>query len=358
MPERGADLSARFYRELVAPLLQASAPDLAHAAARLGSGSDVLGLDDERSADHDFGCRLNLLLDEEAAAFIDPVRASLEESLPDSFGGWPVRFAVSWRPTMAVNVDVATVGHFAAGRLGVDPIDPLDIEDWLCLTGQSVLEVVAGPVFHDDTRQLSAVRERLAWYPEDLWLYVLSAGWARLGQELPLVGRAGERGDEAGSKVIAARLARDIIHLSFLVERRWPPYPKWAGTGLRQLPGGPAMADQLDGALSSTGWQERQGSLAAAIEQLADRQASLGMPSARPAVTAFFDRPFLTPDGAIHQALWDTIAAEEVRRLPKGVGSVEQWSDNVDVLSHPGRRMALRSIYRQWSAQVAPVGTS
>jgi hypothetical protein len=258
---------------------------------------------------------------------------------------------------VAVNVDVATVGDFASERLGVDPTGSLDVEDWLCLTGQSVLEVVAGPVFHDDTRQLSVVREKLAWYPKDLWLYVLSAGWARLGQELPFVGRAGERGDEAGSKVIAARLARDIIQLSFLVERRWAPYPKWAGTGLRQLPGGPDLADQLDRAVSSTGWRERQGALAAAIELLAARQASLGLPTARPAVTAFFGRPFLTPDGAVHQALWDAIADQEVRGLPKGVGSVEQWSDNVDVLSHPNRRMALRSIYRQWSSPAPPVGS-
>ena len=349
MPERGAELSESFYRELVHPLLQHRHPGLAYAAARLGSGSDVLGLDDERSADHDFGCRLTLLLDQDQRNSVASVRATMEESLPESFRGWPVRFAVSWRPTVAVNVEVATVGEFAVGRLGVDPTGPLDVEDWLCLTGQSVLEVVAGPVFHDGTLQLAAVREELGWYPDDLWFYVLSAAWARLGQELPFVGRAGERGDEAGSKVIAARLARDLIHLAFLVERRWPPYPKWAGTGLHQLPAGPALAGQLDRTLASAGWQDLQDGLATAIEMLADRQGSLGLPSARPAVTGFFDRPFLIPDGAIHQGLWDAITDREVRRLPKGVGSVEQWSDNVDVLSHPGRRAALRAMYRQWS---------
>lgn len=358
MPERGAELSEGFYRELVAPVLQNRFPELAYAAARLGSGSDVLGLDDERSADHDFGCRLNLLLDQDGAALVVPVTSALEESLPESFRGWPVRFTVSWRPSAAVNADVATVADFASGRLGVDPTQPMGIVDWLCLTGQAVLEVVAGPVFHDGTRELSVVHEVLAWYPDDLWLYVMSAGWARLGQELPVVGRAGERGDEAGSRVIAARLARDIIHLAFLVERRWSPYPKWTGTALRQLPMGPDLADQLDRALSSPEWRPRQDGLAAAIELLAVRQASLGLPSARPAVTAFFDRPFLTPVGAVHEALWGAIADKEVRRLPKGVGSVEQWSDSVDVLSHPSRRMALRTVYGQWSTEALPAGSA
>lgn len=358
MPERGAEVSESFYRELIAPVLQNRFPELTYAAARLGSGSDVLGLDDERSADHDFGCRLNLLLDRDFAALVAPVRSALEESLPESFRGWPVRFTVSWRPSVAVNADVDTVGDFVSGRLGVDPTHAMGVEDWLCLTGQAVLEVVAGPVFYDRTRELSTVREVLAWYPDDLWLYVLSAGWARLGQELPFVGRAGERGDEAGSKVIAARLARDIIHLGFLVERRWSPYPKWTGSALRRLPLGPDLADQLDRALSLPEWRARQDGLAAAIELLADRQSSLGLPSARPAVTAFFDRPFLTPVGAVHDALWEAIADEDVRRLPKGVGSVEQWSDSVDVLSHPLRRMALRTVYGQWSTEAPPVGNA
>lgn len=65
MPERGAEdrsgfiggleLSRRFYREAVRPLLERPFPDLPHAAALLGTGSDVLGFDTEMSTDHDWG---------------------------------------------------------------------------------------------------------------------------------------------------------------------------------------------------------------------------------------------------------------------------------------------------------------
>ena len=50
----GLELSARFYREAVRPLLDARFPGLRHAAARLGRGSDVLGFDTEMSMDHDW----------------------------------------------------------------------------------------------------------------------------------------------------------------------------------------------------------------------------------------------------------------------------------------------------------------
>jgi len=58
----GAELAAAFHREVVGPLLARELPRLRYAAARLGSGSDVLGLDDAMSRDHDWGCRLTLLV--------------------------------------------------------------------------------------------------------------------------------------------------------------------------------------------------------------------------------------------------------------------------------------------------------
>lgn len=54
----GAALSREYWQDVVAPLLEKHLPGLPYAAARLGSGSDVLGLDDHQSQDHDWGLRL------------------------------------------------------------------------------------------------------------------------------------------------------------------------------------------------------------------------------------------------------------------------------------------------------------
>src|SRR5699024_76026 len=93
------------------------------------------------------------------------------------------------------------------------------------LTGQAVLEVTAGPVFHDGPGVLGSLRERLSWYPQDVWLYALATDWHRLAQELPDVGRAGLRGDEDGSAVIAARHVRTMLPLAPRAVARRP----WAG---------------------------------------------------------------------------------------------------------------------------------
>jgi hypothetical protein len=341
----GVDLAAAFFREAVGPVLDSAFPDLPYAAARLGSGSDVLGFDDDMSTDHDFGCRLNLLLDSTEAARIPVIVAELETSLPESFAGHPVRFPTSWKPAADHNVEVATVGDFFRSRLGVGIERPLSVVDWLCLTGQSVLEVTAGPIFHDGTTQLGPARQALDWYPTDVWLYVLASGWVRLSQEMPFVGRTGHRGDDAGSRVIAARLARDLMHLAFLIERRWPPYPKWTGTALRSLASGPELTLALNRLLTAPDWVARQACLVVATEILATRQAVIGLPAIAPPVVAFYNRPFMTPSEALIDSLTDQIRDPEVLALPRGVGSIEQWCDNVDVLSHPAQRTGLPRFY-------------
>ncbi|MGO3291308.1 DUF4037 domain-containing protein [Brachybacterium alimentarium] len=82
--------------------------------------------------------------------------------------------------------------------------------------------MTAGPVFCEGPGALTRIRESLAWYPDDVWRYAVAADWSRLRQEFPDVGRAGLRGDEDGSAVIAARHVRTLLHLAHLLPRCWP----------------------------------------------------------------------------------------------------------------------------------------
>ncbi|MEL7976556.1 DUF4037 domain-containing protein [Isoptericola sp. F-RaC21] len=330
----GIDLARAYHDDVVRPLLAAWRPGLRYAAARLGSGSDVLGLDDETSRDHDWGLRLTLLVDE---ADVEAVDAHLEAALPAEHAGLPVRFATTWDPVVRHRVEVATPRGLARSRLGLDPISDLDAAGWLSLTGQSVLEVTAGAVFHDGPGELTALRQRLAWYPDDLWLHVLAAEWARVGQELPFVGRTGARGDDLGSRVLAGRLAGSLMRLGLLLERRWPPYPKWLGTAFAGTPASTTAGPHLDRALAAPSWQERDAALGDACDALHERQREAGLPALDGLATEpFFARPSRGLRG-VPELLRDA-AGPDVRGLP---AAVEQWVDAVDVLMDGPRRVAL-----------------
>jgi hypothetical protein len=318
--ESGRDLARRYHDVVVGPLLAARWPSLSYAAGRLGSGSDVLGLDDARSTDHDWGLRLTLLVDESMVAEVD---AHLEQQLPATFGGLPTRFGVTWDPSVRHRAEVSSPLALTTSRLGTPWRDPLPPTDWLDLTGQAVLEVTAGPVFVDTTGEITRIRSALAWYPDDVWLHVLAVGWARLGNELPLVGRAGQVGDDIGSRLVAARLVQTAMHLGFLLDRRWAPYGKWFGTLFRGLPRAGALAPVAARVLAADTWADRDAALAELVDGLHAIQVDIGLPTPGHAAEWFWDRPFhgIAP---VDAALFAAVTDPEVRAIPRGRGAREQ----------------------------------
>jgi uncharacterized protein DUF4037 len=349
--EPGGEVVAAYYREVVGPLLDRELPGLRHAAARLGSGSDVLGLDDARSRDHDWGLRLTLLVDEADRAMLPAVAGLLAAGLPDSFAGLPTRFATTWDPAPVHRVDAATVGDFAASRLGVNPLAGLSSLDWLTLTGQSVLEVTAGPVFADTTTELGRLHRALAWYPPDVERYVLACGWQRLEQRMPFVGRAAETGQPLQSVLLSAGLASDLLSLAFLLHRRWEPYEKWREALAARLPGADCLLPLLHTAVTAPDWTDRESALAGAVELLAGVQRQRGLPVPEAVVTPFYDRPYRIVSAELATGLLAEITDPELASLPVRAGSVAQWADCVDVLAAPQRRAALTAAYRAWQDQ-------
>ncbi|KAA9156409.1 DUF4037 domain-containing protein [Microbacterium lushaniae] len=334
----GAEISRAFYRQVVQPLLYERWPGLPHAAARLGAGSDVLGLDDDISRDHDWGLRLSLFVAED---LVRPVDAYLAAEMPAEFAGLPTRFAFTGAATPRHHVETQTVEAFVRGRLGLDDVDQLDAGAWLSFTGQSVLEVTAGPVFHDDGDVLRAVRRALEWYPRDVWAYVVASCWTQLEEEMPLMGRAGQVGDERGARVIAASLIRTVMQLTFLLHRAWAPYAKWFGSLFARLPDSAPIGAHVDAALGADTWQSRQKHIACAIDALLDLQGRAGLPAPGPATLPFWDRPFLYPNPEIASALRESITDPAVRVLPRGRGGIEQITDNVALLVNPRARLAV-----------------
>jgi hypothetical protein len=335
----GLRLAREFYTVVVAPLLAGRFPRLRYAAALLGPGSEVAGLDTERSTDHDWGPRLQIFLGDDSVRQAGAADAMLASHLPDSFRGYPVAFPVTRDPSGAARhrVQVTGLGAWLTGQLGFDPRQEITLLDWLSVPAQRLAEVTAGEVFHDEPGELTQARARLAWYPRDVWLYLLASQWRRIGQEEAFPGRCAEVGDELGSAVVTARLARDLMRLCLLLHRRYPPYSKWLGTAFARLPGGTALAAELAAAVSASGWQAREPPLCRACEAAAALHNQLGLTAPLdPRTRGFYDRPYRVIGAErFVTALGEAITDPRIRQLPL-TGSADQFTDSTDAAGDLG----------------------
>lgn len=357
----GLRLCAAFHREAVRPLLTKGFPSLRYAAARVGPGSDVLGFDTPRSADHDWGPRLDLFLSaDDVQRYGEQISGMLAERLPKSFHGWSTHFEPPdarvrvMAPTdgpVAHRVVVTDVASWSRNQLGFDATRGVTTMDWLAAPGQRLAEVTGGEVFHDSVGDLTHLREQLAWYPDDVWRYLLACQWLRIGEEEPFVGRTAEVDDELGSRVVAARLSREVMRLCLLLARRYPPYGKWLGTAFSNTSGTERIAAALTAALGAERDPEgRQGALCEAYEAAGAWQNSLRLadpvdPSRRP----FFDRPYSVVDAARYAtALLARIDDPYLASMPP-VGSIDQFVDSTAALTNPALARSLMAAVREIS---------
>ncbi|MEU5450314.1 MULTISPECIES: DUF4037 domain-containing protein [Streptomyces] len=362
----GLELSRILYEEAVRPVLDAECPGLRYAAARVGAGSEVLGFDTARSADHEWGPRLDLFLEPaDAAAHGERIHRLLAERLPKDVRGWPTHFRHAdpadpvghMEPTEGPvhhRVAVRDVGGWVHEHLGIRVPRTagegeahgravageglgMTARDWLALPQQRLAEATGGAVFHDGVGALTRVRRELVWYPDEVWRYLLACQWQRISQEEAFVGRCAEVGDELGSAVVAGRLVRDLMRLCLLLARRYPPYSKWLGSAFARLPEAAGLLPTLRGAVTATDHAVRERCLGDAYEAVGALQNRSGLaeevdPGRRP----YHSRPFqvLHAERFAH-ALARTLTDPELRGRPL-TGSVDQWADSTDFLARPG----------------------
>ena len=344
----GLSLAESFYRRAVRPLVE----PVPHAAALLGDGSEVLGYDDATSADHDFGPRVQVFVAD--AADIAPVMDRLR-ALPAQFDGLATEFVDhdAHGGVAHHQVEVTTAAAFFTERLGVDPAGGMSLRDWLLAPTQRLATLTAGAVFRDPDGALGSRREALRWYPDDVWRYALASAWLRVSQEEAFVGRTAAIGDDLGSRVVAARLAREFMRLTLLIERRWAPYSKWLGRAFGQcrLATGTGVGAGVAAILAADDWRARERAVCAVGQALGEATNALGLAEVvDPRPRQYYDRAIRVVGGErFTVALTAAITAPDVTALLARLGNrpgaavgtlpgtIDQAVDSTDVLTHPGR---------------------
>ena len=355
---KGMVLAERLYHEGVKPVMERHFPKLRYSAARLGRGSDTLGYDTPVSMDHGWGPTVEVYLSaEDHTQHADQIVEVMRHELPREVAGVPTHFdSASHEEGKPARLECGPIEHrvncidmdtFVVSYRSFNPNRGINALDWVTLPPQTLRQIRSGRVFHDGLGELVLMREKLHYYPDDVWYYLLSALWEHIGQESPFMGRCGDVGDELGSRVLAARLIHYMMDLCFLMERQYAPFSKWFGTAFSELRCAADLTPVLQASLNAQTWQEREKHMSRAYEYLAQMHNALGITEPVPTeVEPFFTRPYLVP-GKCNPggAIYEKISSEEVRRLPKYLGSVDQLTDLVCVRDWPARRVRLRGLY-------------
>lgn len=231
----GIDLARGFYEAFGAPMLHEQFPALERrlAVGLCGSGSECCGWDDEISRDHDFGPDFCIFLPED----VDEKTAF---ALERAYAKLPKEYLGVQRPRLSPvggnRRGVLRLGDFLEQRTG-SRTGELTLRQWLTLPEQYLLEVTNGALFRDDEETFTAVRERLAFFPEDVRK-------KKLAGRLLMAAQAGQynyarclaHGESAAAQLAAVEFTRNLLAVIFLLNRAYLPYYKWQFRALHSLP--------------------------------------------------------------------------------------------------------------------------
>lgn len=359
---KGLKLSRLYFEQVVNPILAKHDKQLHYAAGLIGPGSEVLGFDDSMSTDHDWGPAVTIFLTDYNAHLIFGIDELMRYDLPHNFKGYSTNYiyspetpdsqvmAITTRGAINHQVKSVTLRDYFMEFLAWDIDHRPDVIDWLTFPSQKLRAITSGAVFHDGDGELTHIRARLAWYPDNIWLYLMMAQWKRIGEEEHLMGRAGYIGDELGAGIITNRIISDVMRLCFLMEREYAPYAKWFGTAFQQLECAEILSPLLRRMQLAENWEQRQLAYTKVIEFLIEKHNQLKITEPIFATTKkFHTRPFLVSGGgSIASKIQRAIDSPDVKKLfdlPTPIGGIDQISDETSLKEFVAWRKKLRYLY-------------
>ena len=171
---KGLELAKAYFTECGLPMLERDFADvLPYLAAGLcGSGSECFGFDDEISEDHDFEPGFILFLPGED--IIDRRTAFLLErayaKLPKEFMGYRRSLM---QPAGGSRHGVIRTADFFTDKTG-NADGRFSLHKWMTVPEYALAEAVNGEIWLDNLGEVTALRERLSFYPEDIRLKKLA----------------------------------------------------------------------------------------------------------------------------------------------------------------------------------------
>ena len=243
----GLEISRAYFEQFGRPMLEEQfAEVLPHLAVGLiGAGSECFGFDDEVSRDHDFEPGFCIFLPGED--IVDRRTAFLMER---AYAKLPREFEGAKRSLMApvggARRGVIRTAEFFSEKVG-SADGTLTLGQWLALPEQALAEATNGELWLDNLGEVTAIRERLSTWPEDVRR-------KKLAGQLLLMAQAGQynyarciaHGEVAAAQLAVFEFAQAAISAIFLLNNAYKPYYKWSFRALRALPALSIEAELLE----------------------------------------------------------------------------------------------------------------
>ncbi|MCI9092811.1 MAG: DUF4037 domain-containing protein [Coprobacillus sp.] len=192
-----------------------------------GFGSECLGYDDIISQDHDYGPGFCIWLPED-------IYQEIGQSLQEEYDKLPQEFMGLKR----------IQSHHGSGRVGVFSIDsffqqflykiPSTLEEWLYIDENALLACTNGYIFNDFYGEVTRIREKLSYYPEDIRIKKIVRAIAKMAQSGQYnYARCMKRHDDVAASLALNEFVDQTLSVIYLLNKKYKPYYKWSFYGLR-----------------------------------------------------------------------------------------------------------------------------
>lgn len=249
---KGIELCEKYYNQVGKPMLERDFSELIPfiSVGIAGSGSECLGFDDEISHDHDFEPGFCIFIPDEDI-LTEKQAFELQKAynkLPREFMGYERSLTT---PVGGNRHGVIRTPEFFVSKSGKHN-GILTIHQWFSVPENALLEATNGKIFEDNYGEITMIRDRLKYFPEDIRLKKIAGNLLIMGQSGQYnYPRCLKRKETAAAQLCITEFVKAAINTIFLLNRQYQPYYKWIFKSLRGLDKLSDTAEKLEYLITS-----------------------------------------------------------------------------------------------------------
>ena len=232
---KGLELSKKYFYDLVLPEFEKNLNNVLPLCAfgLVGEGSECYGYDDKISQDHDFGPSVCIWLrKDDYLKHKDKINEVLKK-LPKTYLGFQELKESEWGSDRR---GLLNIEDFYFKFLGSSKA-PETIADWQKIPETALATVTNGEVFLDNLGEFSKIRnDLLNYYPEAMRQNKIATRLMNISQHGQYnYTRCLKRNDLVAANQCLYLFVDEVIHLVFLLNRRYKIFYKWSNRALLDL---------------------------------------------------------------------------------------------------------------------------